>query len=125
MDDIRKQIQEINDDIEEMNERITQEIKSAVNKVGSNLKAELKRNTDKGNINKEIVKRMISSKIDNIEFESKLNLKSNIVDTESNMKSVDILHNQIKNLIVIVLECLNLDISALTNNAENDISKLK
>ena len=125
MESISKDIKDINDDIDEMNERITQEIKSAVNKVGTTLKAELKRNTDKGNINKEIVKRMISNKIDIVEFESKLSLKSNITDTESNMKSVDILHNQIKNLIVIILECLNLDITSLKNNAENEKSKLK
>ena len=93
--DLNQRLKDANEDIEQINEHFKHQLSLAVRKVNNNLRNELRRNTDKGNINKDIVKEMIADKIDQIEFDAKLSMKSNVSDMETNMKAVDILHHQI------------------------------
>ena len=102
-----------------------EKLKMLSNKVASKLKAEMKISLDKDDINKESIKHMISNKLDIVDFENKMNSKSNTSDTETNSKALEILHNFIKNIVVIMLESIQLEINWLMNSSENENSKLK
>lgn len=123
-EELLQKITELNGDIDHINKFVKSEINSSIRKISVNLRQELKRNTDKGNINREIVTKMISNKIDVIEFENKLSTKSNVRDVETTMKAIDIIHSQIKNMVVILIENLNINIDQLNNVNESEKSKL-
>ena len=80
---------------------------------------------DKDDVNRDTVRRLIANKIDIVDFENKMNSKSNVSDTDTNSKAVEILHSFIKSIVVLILEAIQLDINSITNSAENESSKLK
>ena len=58
------------------------------------------------------IKNMISSKVDRDELTVLYDLKSNKLDMEMTMKSVDIVHKQVKHLVVILVEIMRLSVTA-------------
>jgi len=49
-----------------------------------------------------------------------LDKKSNKIDTQSTMHSIDILHKQIKHLSVLMVEMLRIDVMETVNTAEQE-----
>ena len=96
----------INESLLEVSNKIDTEIKLAVKKATSYLLNEIKKSTDKGYVNKDTVLDMIWDKVDKIELFTLLEHKSNKNDVETGLKAVDIMHKQIKNVTVILLELL-------------------
>ena len=58
------------------------------------------------------IKNMMSSKVDRDELTVLYDLKSNKLDMEMTMKSVDIVHKQVKHLVVILVEIMRLSVTA-------------
>ena len=57
-------------------------------------------------IKMEDIEDIISTKVERSELVSLLDIKSNKVDTQTNMQAIDIIHKQIKHLTVLLIEIL-------------------
>lgn len=114
---------DINSELETISQKVDTEIKLAVKRATSYLAKELKKNDGKGYVNKETVLEMISDKIDKIELENLLEHKSNKTDMATNFKAIDIMHNQIKNISVTLLELITQLVNLESNvpDTENGI----
>ena len=108
----------INESLIDLSNKLDIEIKLAVKRATSYLLNEIKKTSDKGYVNKDTVLDMMWDKVDKIELLTLLEHKSNKNDVESGLKAVDIMHKQIKNIVVILLELL-------TQFLEPDTSKIK
>ena len=96
---------------DELNGIIDNEIKSAVRKSIKDLKNELlMKNSAANSVNIDDVSDMISTKVERSELVSLLDIKSNKVDTQTNMQAIDILHKQIKHLTVLLIEILRKEV---------------
>lgn len=72
----------------------------------------------------EEIESLMSSKVERAELTTALEIKSNKIDTNINMKAIDILHKQIKHLAVILIEILR-DKTMKYMKSENSESALK
>ena len=70
-------------------------------------------------INKTLEKSLLH-KIEKNEVLALLEFKSNINDTETNMKATDVLHKQIKHLIMLIIEVLRREVSKVSGNYHNE-----
>ena len=95
--------------IKELNKSITLEIKNSVRKNIDQLKTEFKSKGDEWKTDNKKINRVIEEKADKTEVLSLLNTKSNVKDTDANMKAIDIMHKQIKHLSVIMVEILRFE----------------
>ena len=100
--------------------KVDTDIKLAVNRASSYLTNKLK-TENKGYVNHDTVLDMISDKVDRIELMALLGHKSNKNDLETSWKAVDVMHNQIKNIAVTLLELISqlVDIDANVPDSEN------
>ena len=62
---------------------------------------------------------MLTQKADKIDLKNLHDIKSNKVDTEQNMRSIDILHKQITHIIVLLIELLKTNV---TQQKESQVS---
>ena len=53
-------------------------------------------------------KKALVGKVDKVELEAVINMKSNKHDTDVAMKGIDILHKQVTHLVVLVVELVKL-----------------
>ena len=107
----------------DLSEVVDYEIKSAVRKGIKEVKNELfAKNRSSSTVTIEDVEEMLSSKIERTELEYVLDLKSNKVDTQSNMQAVDIIHKQIKHLTVLIIEILRKEVMKFMKMPDNESS---
>lgn len=100
-------IESLHSNFEKLNELIDSEIKSAVRKGIKDLRNELiMKNSAANAIKMEDIEDIISTKVERSELVSLLDIKSNKVDTQTNMQAIDIIHKQIKHLTVLLIEIL-------------------
>ena len=121
--DTHQQIQGIRDDIEEMNKQFAIEIQSSMKKIVFSLNSEMSAKMNKESVSVETVGSMISDKIDRVEFYSSLDLKSNKQDLEWAIKSIEIIHRQIKNVISLLSENIYQSSEIYLNTNESDKAK--
>ena len=101
----------MNDLIQTINENLNREINVAVKKATTQVVKSM--NPNGGNmLDANEIKNMMSGKVDRDELTALYDLKSNKLDTEMTMKSVDIVHKQIKHLVVILVEIMRLSVTA-------------
>ena len=107
----------------ELSNVVDHEIRSAVRKGIKEVKNEFQAKLSNTNsVSMQDVEAIISSKIDRTEMEYGLDMKSNKVDTQTNMQAVDIIHKQIKHLTVLVIEILRKDAMKFMKMSETEIS---
>jgi len=62
--------------------------------------------------NPDEIQTMLKDKADKADLNHLLDIKSNKVDTESNMRSIDIIHKQVTHIIVLLVEFLKTNITS-------------
>ena len=61
--------------------------------------------------NPDEIQNMIKNKADLSDLQHMMDVKSNKIDTENNMRCVDILHRQIEHVIVLMVELIKTNLS--------------
>ena len=112
----------MNDLIQTINENLNREINVAVKKATTQVVKSM--NPNGGNmLDANEIKNMMSGKVDRDELTALYDLKSNKLDTEMTMKSVDIVHKQIKHLVVILVEIMRLSVTAQSETKQSKLNK--
>ena len=115
-------MERMNDLIQTINENLNREINVAVKKATTQVVKSM--NPNGGNmLDANEIKNMMSGKVDRDELTALYDLKSNKLDTEMTMKSVDIVHKQIKHLVVILVEIMRLSVTAQSETKQSKLNK--
>lgn len=116
--------------ISELNEKISAEITSAVRKITkheSNVIMQNVRNmipkSTGGNDSSEL-RSMIELKADRIEMNELLDAKGNKVDMVNNMKAVDIIHKQVRHLIILLMENFRVQVETENSNKQTRLNRM-
>jgi len=116
--------------ISDLNEKITNEINSAVRKLTKHemnkMMQTVKNMMPSGNRQEENteLKRMIDLKADKFEVIELRDLKTNKVDTENNMKAIDVIHKQIRHLIVMLMENFRVQVETENLTTQTKINRM-
>lgn len=105
---------------------LSQEIKQSIKKSYQQLKNEIQFNYQESNIlTGDQVRALMSTKVERAELLEYLEKKSGIKETQETMKSIDVLHKQIKHICVIMIEFLRQEVSKYTKSNDSDQCKHK
>lgn len=63
------------------------------------------------------------SKVDQVDLEAVINMKSNKADTDVAMKGLDIVHKQVTHMIVLVVELIKSCMNSLSVHNDSDKTK--
>ena len=66
---------------------------------------------------------MLMSKVDQVDLEAVINMKSNKADTDVAMKGLDIVHKQVTHMIVLVVELIKSCMNSLSVHNDSDKTK--
>jgi len=100
---------------EKMNSEITLSLKRGLTQLRNEF---ILHNKPENSVDFQTFNNSMKHKIEKSEVLSLLENKSNTQDTETNMKATDILHKQIKHIVVILIEVLRKDLLKLHHNGK-------
>lgn len=66
---------------------------------------------------------MLMSKVDKVDLEMVIDMKSNKTDTDLAMKGLDIVHKQVTHMIVLVVELIKSSMNSLSIHNDSDKTK--
>lgn len=66
---------------------------------------------------------MLMSKVDKVDLEMVIDMKSNKTDTDLAMKGLDIVHKQVTHMIVLVVELIKSSMNSLSLHNDSDKTK--
>ena len=122
-----------------VSDNVTKEIHTAVRRSVANLKAQLQASGALGKdgnggggisnvgsgvgVDAQELKKMLMSKVDQVDLEAVINMKSNKADTDIAMKGLDIVHKQVTHMIVLVVELIKSCMNSLSIHNDSDKTK--
>jgi DNA polymerase family B len=74
-------------------------------------------------IDSQELKKIMMSKVDKVDLEMVIDMKSNKTDTDLAMKGLDIVHKQVTHMIVLVVELIKSCMNALSIHNDSDKTK--
>lgn len=118
-------------EISDLNEKIAVEISSSVRKITKQENSKILqqvnatlRNQTQGYWDNTELKKLIDLKADKFSIIELNDLKSNKIDTENNMKAIDIIHKQIRHLVIMLMENFRVQVETETSSRNARINKM-
>lgn len=116
--------------ISELNEKIAIEIATAVRKTTKQESNKILQHVQKMTSNQSTsgdtseLQKLIDQKADKFQVIDLYDLKSNKADTETNMKAIDIIHKQIRHLIIMLMENFRVQVDTQHSNPQTRINRM-
>ena len=117
-----EQIKRIETMIDSMGTEINNEIFGAVKRATLHITSKIgarQEHAQKESVGKELLEQLLEQKADKDEVDALFDMKTNKVDMQNQMKSTEILHNQLKQLLILIVEVIKSLIN--TNETKNAV----
>ena len=121
---LEEHVTKVEDLLYSFERRMTDETRLTVKRELNQMRLEIKQNNGENNVDWKTFNSIIRTKISRDELWTYLGTKSNVSDTDANMKATDIIHKQIKHITAILLEVLNSFRTPSAKNNENQFQIL-
>ena len=125
-----QEFDEMKEIINELNEKIKFEIQSAVRKSSKTETMKITQMVQNmipkssGSQDTDVLKKQIDLKADKFDLNQIGNYKSNKVDTENNSKAIDIMHKQMRHLVIMMMENFRVQLETENLSTQTKINRM-
>ena len=125
-----QEFDEMKEIINELNEKIKFEIQSAVRKSSKTETMKITQMVQNmipkssGNQDTDVLKKQIDQKADKFDLNQIGNYKSNKIDTENNSKAIDIMHKQMRHLVIMMMENFRVQLETENLSTQTKINRM-
>ena len=125
-----QEFDEMKEIINELNEKIKFEIQSAVRKSSKTETMKITQMVQNmipkssGSQDTDVLKKQIDQKADKFDLNQIGNYKSNKIDTENNSKAIDIMHKQMRHLVIMMMENFRVQLETENLSTQTKINRM-